>query len=171
MVRGRGIAVVGSNLSRPLRSTISAGGQAAMDGLSAEQRAWVPETLYANSPEYWKRFYRAVSGHMGSADRDVDPESMIYSVQSLWDNTMGFSCARALDRYPGHAVLHINGGFHTKYGQGTAQQLKRRKPDARVATIQVLPTSDLFNLDLRSAGRAADYLVFVTPRGRGPQQT
>ncbi len=170
--RLHGLPVIGSNIPTDLRRTIAMGKKEAFESLTAEQRALVPPRLHPNSREYWQRFQHAVAGHMGQDDQDgpPDPSSFLYSSQSLWDNTMGWSCARALERYPGFVVLHVNGGFHSKYGQGTVEQVQQRRPGVDIATISVRPTSDLTTVDVRDAGREADFLVFAEARARGVQE-
>jgi uncharacterized iron-regulated protein len=165
--RAHKLPVVGSNIPVGLRRKISSGKQEAFEALTPEQRQWVPPQLHASSREYWERFGRAVASHMGSSGDAPDPQTFLYSSQSLWDNTMGWSCARALERYPGTAVLHVNGAFHSKYGQGTVDQLRRRRPGVTIATVSIIPASDLSTVDTRDAGRAADFLVFAESRGRG----
>ncbi len=166
--RARGLPVVGSNISPDLRRTISTGGAEAWAALTPDERALVPPTLEPGTVEYWKRFHSATGGHMGGdgTASDPDPMSYLYSVQSLWDNTMGWSCARALTEHPGCAVMHLNGGFHSKYGDGTVEQLRRRSPGARVATIQIVPAFDLHAIDTRDAGQEADFVVFAEARAR-----
>jgi uncharacterized iron-regulated protein len=170
--RARGLPVVGSNISADLRRTIARGGAEAFEALSEQELALLPPRLHPTNVEYWQRFERAVAGHMGrdEAPAEPDPQAYLYSVQSLWDNTMGWSCARALEAHPDHLVLHVNGGFHSKYGQGTVEQFELRRPGATVATVAVVPVADLQMLDTRDAGRAADWIVFAESRARGVQE-
>ncbi len=170
--RAHKLPVIGSNVPAGLRQAIAAGGREALESLPDEERALVPPELLPNSPTYWRRFRHAVAGHMDADDQggEPDPMSFLYSSQSLWDNTMGWSCARALALHPGSVVLHVNGGFHSKYGQGTVEQVDLRLPGVAIATISVIPASDLLAVDVRDAGRAADFLVFAEARGRGLEE-
>ncbi len=165
--RERGLPVVGSNIPTALRRTIARGGKEAFESLTPRKRALVPLVLYPNSQEYWERYFRAIAGHQGDIGERPDPQDLLYTSQSLWDNTMGWSCARALDRFPGYTILHLNGGFHTKYHQGAVQQLLKRRPRVKVATITVIPVSDLQTLRPEMVAEAADYLVFAESRARG----
>ena len=70
---------------------------------------------------------------------DPDDVERLYSTQSLWDNSMGEACAIALDEHPGSSVLHVNGGFHSAYWDGTVRQLELRRPDTRSATVSIVP--------------------------------
>ncbi len=158
--------VVGSNAPQMLARKISAGGASAFAALSPAERALLPATLLPNSVAYWQRFDRATRGHAGMGD-GPDPDKLLYSTQSLWDNTMGWSCAQALTRWPGHLVMHVNGGFHSAHGEGTAAQCRQRRPDARIVTVAIETTSDLAAVDFEPAHAEADYVVFATARARG----
>lgn len=156
--------VVGSNLPRDVSRKIAQGGKEAYEELRESARAdLVPAKLFENSPAYWERFERTVRSHahmiMG------DENERIYSTQSLWDNTMGESCARALDAHPGYNVVHVNGGFHSAYRQGTVEQFLARKPKASVVTIDIRPTDDPFGTHPREP--TADFVIFAHARGRG----
>ena len=99
--RAHDLPVIGSNIPTDLRRTISAGKKEAFESLSIAQRALVPPALHPNRREYWQRFQHAVASHgHGEPQAPPDPLSFLYSSQSLWDNTMGWSCARAYSTSP-----------------------------------------------------------------------
>ena len=84
------------------------------DPAFAAQANAQPEIYDVDADAYWERVGRATRGHMGAGgDR-------ITSGQSIWDNAMGESCAKALDRHPGALVLHVNGAFHSAHRGGAA---------------------------------------------------
>jgi len=163
--RAARIPVVGSNLSPAPRRKLASGGKEAYASLTEEERAGVARELHPNSPEYWQRFDRTVRGHGGGLG-GTDPEARLHSIQSYWDNTMGESCALALERHPGHIVLHVNGGFHTAHGFGTAEQLRIRAPHARIATVQIEPVGGLAGIDPEPGEGDADFIVFAEARAR-----
>jgi len=151
--------VIASNFPRSLRSRLAAEGPKVLESLEGPDKRLAPVELLPSSDAYWRRVDNAVRGHagmMGESDR-------LHSTQSLWDNAMGESCARAIDQYPEHLVLHINGDFHSQYWDGTVHQLRRRKPDARVKTVSLAPVVNPNVAELRGAP-VADYVVFVEAR-------
>ncbi|HEX5136198.1 MAG TPA: ChaN family lipoprotein [Planctomycetota bacterium] len=158
----RGLPVVASNAPGPVLRKLSAEG-GGLDKLAPEDRALLPAEIYDGTDDYWERVARATRGHMGTGGDRVT------SVQNLWDNTMGDSCARALRQYPGALVLHVNGGFHSAYRGGAAYQLLKRKPDARVAVVEIATVNDFAGLEPFGAPERADYVAFVLGRARGPQ--
>ena len=160
--REEGLPVVASNFPRPLRTRLSRGEISSFDELAPDERDQAPRELIANTPAYWRRVDNAIRGHLGMMGTSQDDERL-YSAQSLWDNSMGEACALALDAHPGSSVLHVNGGFHSAYWDGTVRQLRLRRPDARILTVAISPTA---NPDLPEPAGApiADYVVFGEAR-------
>ena len=91
------------------------------------------------------------------------PEARLTSTQSLWDNAMGEACALALERHPGHAVVHVNGAFHTAYWDGTARQLELRAPNAKIVTVAISTAGSPSSVML-SGRPIADYVVLAERR-------
>jgi len=158
--------VVAANFPTPLRQSVAKEGVAAFARLSADERRQAPAELLPETPAYWRRVDNATRGHtgmMGSASDAEDPR--LTDTQSLWDNTMGESCARALDEHPGALVLQINGGFHSEYWDGTVRQLRLRKPDAKVLTVAIDPVEHPSSTDLGGIP-SADFVVLVESRAK-----
>lgn len=155
--------VVASNFPAPLRRRVASEG---LQALTAEERAFAPKELLANTPAYWRRVDNAIRGHagmMGPAAAADDPR--LTSVQSLWDNSMGEACALVLAQDDDRAVLHVNGGFHSEYWDGTVRQMLLRAPDARVATVAIVPTANPFTAESSNVP-VADYVVYVEESAR-----
>ncbi len=158
--------VVASNFPTPLRRRMAGGGTDLLAQLSASELHTVPAELLPETPEYWKRVDNAIRGHigmMGPPPAADDPR--LDDTQSLWDNSMGESCARALDEHPGWSVLHVNGGFHSAYWDGTVHQLLLRKPNARVMTVAIEPAGNP-TTETDSGAPIADFLVFAEARAK-----
>jgi uncharacterized iron-regulated protein len=67
-----------------------------------------------------------------------------------------------LQEHPGATVLHVNGSFHSDYGEGTPASARRRLPAARFAIVTIVPVSNLDAAHPDEDDRArADYLVFT----------
>ncbi|MEM1330953.1 MAG: ChaN family lipoprotein [Planctomycetota bacterium] len=154
--------VVASNMPRPLAREISSGGLGALDELAPDRRAHAPAQVLSNTEAYHARVDNATRGHLAMMRRSPSDDRRS-STQTLWDNTMAESCAIAMETHPGSAVLHINGGFHSAYWDGTVQQLQLRRPDARILTIDVRPTR---NPAIASIGDepVADFVVYAERR-------
>lgn len=160
------IPVVASNFPAPLRMKIKSDGADALDALAPDERRFAPAKLLANTPGYWRRVDNAIRGHIGMmGPRPAADDPRLGSVQSLWDNTMGESAALALDAHKGALLVHVNGGFHSEYWDGTARQLKLRRPQTRVATVAI-STSSSPATDGFGGLPVGDFVVFAEERAR-----
>lgn len=161
--RQNGVPVVAANFPRPLRRGIGSGDDP-FAKLPEQMRSLVPTKLLANSPAYWRRVDNAVRGHLGmmGGPRAAD-DPRLTDMQSLWDNSMGEACANALDQHPDSSVLHVCGGFHTAYWDGTARQFAQRKPDAKILTVDIVPVDN--PAAGKPSGKArADFVVYAEAR-------
>ncbi|MEM7483302.1 MAG: ChaN family lipoprotein [Acidobacteriota bacterium] len=163
------LPVVASNMPRPLIRRVAMGGIGLLEDLEPAERAQAPAELLPNSPAYWRRVDNAVRGHLAGMRSSGDDDERLSSTQSLWDNTMGESCALALDAHPGSMVLHVNGAFHSAYRDGTVRQLALRRPDARILTVDVTPARHPAVAELAGVP-VADFVVVAEKRATDRNQ-
>ena len=75
---------------------------------------------------------------------------------------MAEAIASAFERHGRKPVVQITGAFHSDFGQGTAERVRRRLPDRRLAVLSVLPVKDLDTL--APAGddiKRGDFLIYT----------
>ncbi len=162
--RRAAVPVVAANFPRPLRMRIAREGPQVLEDLSDEERQHVPERLLPQPDAYWRRVDNAMRGHAAR----IRPEDRLHSTQSLWDNAMADTAARALDDRPDHSVLFINGDFHSAYGEGAVYLLRQRKPQIAITTVSLVPVANPSVADWKGLP-VADFVVFVEDRARDPQ--
>lgn len=170
--KASGIPVVAANAPASVRNKVSQGGRAALDALPPEERRLLPETILPPSAAYEERVARAVRGHSammgGGAKTPPTEDERLFNGQNLWDNAMGDAVAAALAEHPGSVVLHVVGGFHVEYKDGTVRQFAARAPGARAIVASISPTSDLSGARPSLDAARADYLVYALARASGP---
>lgn len=157
--------VVASNFPRPLRMKLMQAGDKGLEALGGDDRRLAPAELLPNSDLYWKRTDNATRGHAAFMPAANSPTDRLLSTQSLWDNSMGEACALAMANYPGHQVVHVNGGFHSEYWDGTASQVRQRLPNAKILTVAIRPVSNPQAAELRGAP-VADFVAYVENRAK-----
>lgn len=162
--RAHGVPVVAANTPDGLRRKVASGGRAALEALTPDERRLMPAEVFPAPSGYWERVDRATRGHMNFGD--MPDEQRLFSTQNLWDNSMGEACARARTDHPGSTVVHVVGGFHVAYREGTAAQLLRRAPDARVVVLEVVPAPATFQARPEGDATKADVLVYATEHAR-----
>lgn len=64
-----------------------------------------------------------------------------YEAQVVRDETMAESIAARLQSAPDALVLHVNGDFHSDYGQGIPARLLWRRPLTRILIVSVVPVA------------------------------
>jgi uncharacterized iron-regulated protein len=170
--------VVAANVPRRVASEVASSGKEALDRLSPADRALVARELQCPQDGYFERFAKAMGGHSGRGGEKPDAEKpagdspravdaktdRYYWSQCVKDETMAESIATAFANRTGRPgpIVHVNGAFHSDFGQGTAERTRRRLPGRRVVVVTILPVADLDAL--APAGEdlsRADYLVYT----------
>ncbi len=159
------IPVVAANFPGSLRRQLAQGGKQSIDALPAAARALMPAEIFPASAAYWERVDRAVRGHMGGPSGGT-PEERLYETQNLWDNSMGDNVAKARAAHPDALVLHVAGGFHVAYRDGTVAQFARRSPTTKFAVAAVSPTLRRHDARPERDLPMADFLIYAEAHAR-----
>jgi uncharacterized iron-regulated protein len=168
--RAKGWPVVGGNVPRRLASVVARRGLAAIDSLPEGDRAFVAKELNCPRDAYWTRF-KATMGDMSGHGMQLSPDQVdqmvwrTYEAQCVKDETMGEAVAEAHTARQA-MVIHANGSFHSDYRYGTAERVKWRLPNARIAVVSFVPVEDLDTVDGKARRKLGDYVVFTlaTPK-------
>ena len=167
LARANGWPVIASNVPRRLASAVAKGGRAVIDDLPPADRQLMAAALECPLDGYFDRFAESMASHPAPNQTPEQLREMserYYWSQCVKDETMAEAIAAAVARRekPG-PVVHYNGAFHSDFGLGTAERVRRRLPGKRIVIISILPVE---SLDLLSpAGEdleRADYLVYTT---------
>lgn len=160
------VPVVGTNAPQRLVRQVGKEGLLAMlKTLPLENKKHVASFVLApENDDYFRRFSEIMSqGHGDGKAMDEATVRRFYEAQCLRDDTMAETIAR--ERGKGRAVLHINGGFHSNYGLGTAARLRWRLPLEEQIVLSVVPARDTAERDKRrkdaDTRAQGDFLIFV----------
>jgi len=167
----KGWPIVAANVPRPIAAEVAKTGVDVLKGKSdADRKLFASELKCPLDDEYFERFTRAMGGgHSAPGAAATDAAKSIeryYFSQCLKDETMAESIASAYtaaaltSSHP--VVVHVNGAFHSDYGQGTVARAKRRLPGKRAVVISMKPVKDLDGIDPdREERLAGQYLVYT----------
>lgn len=171
LARARGWKVVAANIPRPMASAISRAGMKVLDTLTSFDRRNAAATMGCPTNDaYFRRFSDEMGGHSAGGGPPTAADSAasramierFYEAQCAKDETMAESIWRSLSSVPrGTVVMHVNGAFHSDFGQGTAERVRRRAGDLRSLLITALPVTDPATARLGNEGAKADYVVFT----------
>ncbi|AWH84255.1 iron-regulated protein [Flavobacterium album] len=149
--KGKNYPFIAANVPRRFANRVYKGGFEALDGLTAEEKAWVaplPIAYDATLPGYVKMFEMS-GGHGG----DNLPKA-----QAIKDATMAHFIAKNLK--PGTVFIHYNGTYHSDNFEGIGWYLKKAKPGVKVITIAAVSQKDISKLE-KENGNLADFILVV----------
>lgn len=171
LARARGWPVVASNVPRRHASSVSRKGLAALDSLTAAERAEIGREISCpRDDQYYTRFADQMKGHSAgggppsAADSGVmrSMTNRFYEAQCIKDETMAESIVAALDQAPkGALVFHVDGAFHSDYGLGTASRVKRRRPSLRTLVLTAIPVDDVANAKAKEFAARGDVVILT----------
>jgi uncharacterized iron-regulated protein len=170
IAKDRSWPVIAANVPRKYAAEIAKNGLTPISTLPASERALIARDIQCPKDAYFERFAASMGEHPGpSASSDAANASRTtldryYESQCAKDETMAESIAASVDRNQDgpRVVVHFTGAFHTDFGSGIVERVRRRLPGRRVAVLSLLPLSSLDNLapggeDLNRA----EYLVYT----------
>jgi uncharacterized iron-regulated protein len=170
MARAHGWGVIASNVPRKYASLVAKGGLEALKTLSDAERAFVAKDIQCPLDNYYDRFSQVMNQHpVPGADKQAEDErrattERYYFAQCIKDETMAESIVAAVQKLEGKpgTIVHYNGAFHTDFGAGVAERVRRRLPDRRIALITMLPVENIDTVQPDGDElKRAQYLVYT----------
>ena len=168
--RANGWPLIASNVPRAYASAVAKGGLGALDTLSPAERAHVAREVDCPFDAYFERFAESMNRHPMPGAGEPSEEARratterYYFAQCVKDETMAESIAReaAREGRTRGPIVHYTGAFHSDFGAGTAERVRRRLPGRRIVILTMRPVDDLDAV--APAGedlKRADYLVYT----------
>ncbi len=145
------IVFAASNVPRRYAALVSKGGFAALDTLSAKEKAWIAPLPIAYDPELpgYKNMMTMMAGH-GSVNMP--------KAQAIKDATMAYFILKYYT--PGSLFIHYNGSYHSQNHDGIVWHLKRSKPDLKIITVTTVSQKEIKHL-LAENKNTADFIICV----------
>jgi len=163
--RARGWPIVAANVPRRIAADVAKVGKSAVDSLNTSDRSLAAGDLQCPHDAYFDRFAEQMGSHQSSSGSTADTSTeRYYLAQCVKDETMAESIASAFTKLEGRpgVVVHITGSFHSDYGEGTGERVRRRLAGRRVATVSMLPVENLDAIAPQKEDiKRADYLVYT----------
>jgi len=172
--KSRGWKVVAGNVPRPMAGSVAKQGLVAISQLADSTRPWAAAAFECPlDDDYFERFAKVMGGHAAPGLDAATTTRQYYEAQCVKDETMAESVVRARSAAGGAPlVIHVNGSFHSDFGDGTAERVRRRLPDARIIVITGVPVHDLDAADAKSERKKGDWIVFtIQPPAKTPSST
>jgi uncharacterized iron-regulated protein len=153
------IPVIAANAPTRYTNMVTRTGLSSLAQLDDKGKSFLaPLPIDTAAGPYYEKFLNIMGGHSAMGNMHI------YQSQNLWDATMGWSIAQFLKGHKGYKVLQINGGFHSEEKLGTAAQLKRYMPAARIINIAAYADDSFDNPNWSKFAKLADYIILTDPK-------
>lgn len=153
--RAHGLPVVAANAPRRYVNRASRLGRDSIAALPATALRYLPPMPYPDGTAAYRAEWDALmgdaAGHMAG-----DP----FDGQVLWDATMAYSVAQALEAHPEPLVLHFAGSFHVENFTGTPEALQHYKPGTPALVVVGVPAEDRSGLAQEHLGQG-DFVILT----------
>jgi uncharacterized iron-regulated protein len=138
-IRERGLKAAAINAPRNL---VTKTARLGLEGLSAQEKARLPEDMKLSDDPRYRAFLRAAfAGHGGASAQfralampSVTWEHYLQAMM-VWNEVMAANAASRLNADPDSAFLVVAGNGHVMYGAGIPFGISRRAPAAAQATF------------------------------------
>lgn len=183
--------VIGSNVPQRLARAVANNGLTIVDRFSEVDRTLVAQQIECPSDSYRERFTETMTAMMVPAASAANPQAnphanphavapdpaainerieRFYFAQCIKDETMGESVAKMIKGKESKPfIIHINGAFHSDYGEGTMSRARRRLPDSKISNVSIVPVRNIDQIVVDQYLKQADYLIFTVKPVEEPE--
>ncbi len=142
---------IATNIPRRYASKVYHHGLQSLDSLTDKEKKWIAPlpVAYDSTLSQYVKMRNMMPGHQGAN---------LPKAQAVKDATMAYSIAENMK--PGYTFIHYNGSFHSAFHQGIIWYLKKRKPKAKILTVEVVSQKDIRHLDKKYLN-TADFIIIV----------
>jgi uncharacterized iron-regulated protein len=152
------LPVIAANAPRRYVNMVSRGGRESLNALSPEAKKWLAPLPYNQASETYANKFKALMG--GSPESNMGINKIMDS-QSLWDATMAYSIAEFLKENKNSLAVHLNGAFHTENRLGTAEQLLKYRPKAKILVVTIRYEEDFTKFDKTKHENLGDFVILT----------
>ncbi len=152
------LPVIAANAPRRYVNMVSRNGRESLNQLSPEAKRWLAPLPYNTASQKYAEKFNALMGGMKS---EVNAPSKILESQTLWDTTMAFSISELLRKEKSALLIHLNGSFHTENRLGTAEQLLKFNPKAKITVVTMRYENDFTKFDKTKHENLGDFVILT----------
>lgn len=153
------LPVIAANAPGRYTNRVTRLGLKSLEQLDAVAKTYLPPLpIDTATGPYYEKFAKIMGGHASMGGMQI------YQTQNLWDATMGWSIAKYFKANPNSKIMQVNGGFHSEDQLGTAAQLKKYAPSARIINIAAFAVENLNDIDWSQYSKSNNYIIVTDGR-------
>jgi uncharacterized iron-regulated protein len=162
------LAVIAANAPAGIVRCVGQEGPAYLSRLAPAKRASAAAELHLEPGTYRDKFFHFLDedGSHGADQKALDASGQPtpaalrgFAAQIIRDDTMAESMALFFEKNPGTKLVHLTGDFHVENYLGTAERLRLRMSDLKIAVIT--PVDSI--MTIREHVRAGDIALLLKP--------
>ena len=174
--------VLAGNVPRKYAARVSRNGLGVVQQIPEVERQFIAQDFQCPFDVYYERFAEVMSSHPvaesvkqpdersdAEIKREIDARrramtERFYYAQCIKDETMAESIVRELcppDSSLAPLIVHFNGSFHSDFGLGTAERVRRRQRGVKTKILSIIPLESLDQIDHDKYRKQGDYLIFT----------
>lgn len=150
--------VIAANAPRRYVNMVSRGGRDSLVNLSSAAKSWLAPLPYNQASEAYAAKFKALMGASSEANMGLNN---ILDSQSLWDATMAYSISERLKKEKNALIIHLNGSFHTENRLGTAEQLLKYQPSAKITVVTMRYEENFKTFDKAKHSGLGDFVILT----------
>jgi len=140
--REKNIPIIAANAPAMFVRCVGKEGASFLERLPKEKSEWASKKLDLENEKYKAKFMSFIKeagrSHGQTSDVATKRQMNTYAAQLLRDTTMAESIASALETYPDHQIVHLNGSFHSDGRLGTVGVLETTVPEVKASVVSPL---------------------------------
>lgn len=152
------LSVIAANAPRRYINMVSRNGRESLNALTPAAKKWLAPLPYNQPSETYANKFKALMGKSPESNMGINK---ILDSQSLWDATMSFSISEYLKANKNSLVVHLNGSFHTENRLGTAEQLLKYRPKAKILVVTIRYEEDFTKFDKTKHENIGDFVILT----------
>lgn len=141
------IPVIAANAPAMFVRCMGRRGSDFLASIPEEKKSWSARKIDLTNKKYQEKFFSFLessgTSHGQSKKEASKRQIKTYSAQLLRDTTMAESILSALDKYPNHQVIHLNGAFHSDNHLGTVAVIETERPSIAIKVISPVSSNSL----------------------------
>ncbi|MCI4669566.1 MAG: ChaN family lipoprotein [Bacteroidia bacterium] len=151
-------SVIAANAPRRYVNIVSRKGKDELASLPKSSLAYLPPIpIYTEDSAYLARFKEI----MGQAGHSL--QENIFHAQCTWDASMSYRVFQHWKKNKKEKIFHLNGRFHTDYGQGTMAQLRRYNKKVSIKNISCFRSEEYDEPDWKELSKLGDFII-ISPQ-------
>lgn len=152
------LSVIAANAPRRYINMVSRNGRESLNALTPAAKKWLAPLPYNQPSETYANKFKALMGKSPESNMGINK---ILDSQSLWDATMSFSISEYLKANKNSLIVHLNGSFHTENRLGTAEQLLKYRPKAKILVVTIRYEEDFTKFDKTKHENIGDFVILT----------